>query len=287
MEKLVKENKPSGTALGVAAIILALSVDSEQPDLVTTEYVEKLSRLMTASGEMSGLAVRFYQTRIGAWLLRKIIDKRLPGQSAHFGRRKLYFEEQARQAISAGARQVLVLGAGYDLLCLRLAPEYPDVRWIEIDHPATASAKRRGLEAVGSSQNLRQIPVDLSQMSLLEVLKSEVSWNETDCSFVIAEGLTQYLTEDVVKQLFHTVDSQTGPSSRFGFTFVGWRDEENRPDAGPYTDKLLAEFEQRGEPWLWGIAAEALPEFMEKTPWKLIDRVTPAGVESFACVTKQ
>jgi hypothetical protein len=67
---------------------------------------------------------------------------------------------------------------------------------------------------------------------------------------------------------------------------VEWRDEEDRPEAGPFTDKLLAEFEQRGEPWLWGIAAERLPEFLEKTPWKLVDEVIPAGVESFACVTK-
>jgi methyltransferase (TIGR00027 family) len=283
----MNEDKPSDTALGVAYTILALSAGGNNTDLVSEEYVDKLSTLMKATGNMSSSAITLCRTRFGSWMVRRTIDRRFPDQSAQFGRRKLYFERQARQAVSAGARQVLVLGAGYDLLCIRLASEYPDVSWIEIDHPATASAKRRGLEALGMPPNVFQVPVDLSQKPLYDVLKSQKWWNESSCSFITAEGLTQYLTRDLVKTLFHTIGSLSGASSRFAFTFVGWSDEKGRPDMGPLTEKLQAEFERRGEPWLWGTSAESLPEFLQDTPWKLMEGVIPAGIESFACAVKK
>jgi methyltransferase (TIGR00027 family) len=282
----MEEHKPSQTARGVALVSLCLSVDRAHSGLVPPEYADRLARLMVATGEMSNLAVWFYQTRIGLWLVRRVFDKSMPGQFAEFGNRKAYFEAQARNAIAAGAHQILVLGAGYDLLCSRLAPEFPGVCFFEIDHPATALAKRRGLDILGMPENLRQISVDLAKTPLREALSNQDSWDKSARSFVIAEGLTQYLTEDVVKDLFETVDSQTGPSSRFGFTFVGWREQEDRPEAGPFTDNVLADFEKRGEPWLWGISIGKLSGFLEGTPWELIEEVKPAGMESFACVKK-
>lgn len=48
-----------------------------------------------------------------------------------------------KAAIEQGARQVLVLGAGFDTLCLRLAPQYPHVRFFEVDHPASTSSRSR------------------------------------------------------------------------------------------------------------------------------------------------
>ena len=84
------------------------------------------------------------------------------------------------------------------------------------------------------------------------------------------------------KPTFH--HSRTGASSRFGFTFVGWREQEGRVEAGPFTEKVLADFEKRGEPWLWGVSGEKLESFFEGTPWKLIEEVDRAGIEYFACV---
>lgn len=283
----MNEDKPSDTALGVAYILFALSAGGRNPDLVSEEYIETLSALMKATERMSGMTINFCRTRLGSWIVRRAIDRRFPDQSVQFGKRKLYFERQARKAISVGARQVLVLGAGYDLLCIRLAYEYPDVAFIEIDHPATASIKQKGLEALGMPLNFFQFPVDLSQKTLYEVLEIQDCWDTSNCSFVSAEGLTQYLTQKGVKQLFHAIDFLCGPSSRFCFTFVGWSDEEDRPDIGHLGEKLHAEFQRRGEPWLWGISAENLPEFLQDTPWKLLGDVIPAGIESFACVVKR
>jgi len=280
----MEKNKPSQTAKGVALVSLCLSTDRDNPGLVSPQYANLLSRLMLATGEMSKLAIRFYRSRVGLWLVRRAFEQSMPGQFVEFGHRKAYFENQAREAIAAGARQILVLGAGYDLLCLRLAPEFPNIVFFEIDHPATAGAKLRGFDAIGMPGNLLQISVDLAESPLGDVLVSQNAWDSSKCSFVIAEGLTQYLTEGVVRELFETVDSRTGASSRFGFTFVGWREQEGRVEAGPFTGKVLADFQKRDEPWLWGVSGEKLESIFEGTPWKLKEEVHRAGIEYFACV---
>src|SRR5210317_2104986 len=66
----------------------------------------------------------------------------------------------ARNGIHVGAAQVLVLGAGYDTLGWRLAPEFPGVNFFEIDHPATALLKAKGIDEMGQRENLYLIAED-------------------------------------------------------------------------------------------------------------------------------
>jgi O-methyltransferase involved in polyketide biosynthesis len=68
-------------------------------------------------------------------------DRMMPGQWEGFGYRKVFINEQVKKAIKGGAEQVLVLGAGFDTLCLRLAPDYPGVDLHKIDHLQRPLAK--------------------------------------------------------------------------------------------------------------------------------------------------
>ena len=54
----------------------------------------------------------------------------MPGQFEAFAHRKAFCEKRARKGIAAGATQVLVLGAGYDTLGWRLAPEFPEDKFV-------------------------------------------------------------------------------------------------------------------------------------------------------------
>jgi methyltransferase (TIGR00027 family) len=171
-----------------------------------------------------------------------------------------------------------VLGAGYDLLCLRLAPEFPEVRFLEVDHPPTARAKQRGLLALHAPGNVGSIPVDLQEHSLRKVL-DEAGWDQSAVSLVCAEGLTQYLPEQAVRELLAEVALVTGPRSAFALTFVGWRKDENRPEAGPKTDRTLARFAKRGEPWLWGCDPSRLEHFLANGPWVVAVPPSAAGMD--------
>lgn len=274
----MRDNKPSETAHGVAALALALSADRTQPGLVAPEYAEQLARLMQATGLMKARSTRILRSRVMAWLYRTLLERVMPGQFAAVGQRKAFFESRARAAILRGASRVLVLGAGYDLLCLRLAPEFPEVRFLEIDHPATASAKQRGLRALDAPENVTSVPADLAERSLSEVL-DEAGWDRSAVSMVCAEGLTQYLSEQTVRELLAEVALVTAPRSAFALTFVGWREDQNRPEAGPKTDRTLARFAKRGEPWLWGCDPSRLEEFLADGPWVVAVPPSAAGLD--------
>ncbi len=70
-------------------------------------------------------------------------------------------------------RQVLVLGAGYDTMGWRLAPEFAGVDFFEIDHPATARLKAKGIGAMGPRDNLHLIAEDLGERRLVDVLGAD------------------------------------------------------------------------------------------------------------------
>src|SRR4051794_17738665 len=60
------------------------------------------------------------------------------GQSATFSflaARTCFFDDAVRDAIRDGARQVVIVGAGFDTRAYRL--QQPGVQFFEVDHPAT------------------------------------------------------------------------------------------------------------------------------------------------------
>ncbi len=270
-------NKSSQTAVTVAVSLLSLSAHPSHKGAVEPAYADQLAKLLCASGQMTLLGAWAWRNPWIARGIRRSFDLAgLPGQFAAFGKRKRFFETQARKSIADGATQVLVLGAGYDLLCQRLGPEFPDVSFFEIDRPATSQAKRQGIEAIGRPPNFRLVVADLAVTSLAKVLKAEPSWDASVMSFVAAEGLTQYLPEYAVREMLDGVSRETGTGTAFALTFVGWREAENCAEAGPKTDKTLRRFAARGEPWLWGCEPSNLSVFLKGTEWKIL--VPPTSV---------
>ena len=144
----------------------------------------------------------------------------LPGQLVGVALRKRFIEDEVREAIAAGAGQVLVVGAGFDTLGLRLAPELPDVTFVEVDHPATHGVKRNAVEAVGEvPSNLHLVAADLRQEALGKVLDVTETWSSDASSVVVAEGLLMYLAEIEVVALFDEIRRATGPDSRVVLTY--------------------------------------------------------------------
>ena len=159
----------------------------------------------------------------------KAFDWMMPGQFEAFGYRKKFFEDQVQQAIARGSTQVLVLGGGYDTLGWRLAVEYPDVDFFEVDHPATALLKKSGIEKMGSRENLHLIPEDLSTHKLDDVLCRDKSWERGRRTVILAEGLLQYLSPEAVDDLFRQC-AQVADECAIVFTYISTRND-GRPDA--------------------------------------------------------
>lgn len=129
----------------------------------------------------------------------------LPGVQLHYLLRKRVIETGVRAAIESGAKQVVVIAGGFDTLAYRLHVEFPDVRFFELDHPATQRSKRSSLDVHGTvNGNLTLHPVDLTKRSLADVLQA-VNIDPTTETVVLAEGLLMYLEPAQVEQLLQAV----------------------------------------------------------------------------------
>ncbi len=277
----MKQGRISQTALKVALSLITLSVKDDWAQRLPPGLVEITERLLLASGS-PGYGPRLMRASKQQWMIRvyQIQDLMMPRQWEGFGHRKIFMQQQVEAAIEQGARQVLVLGAGFDTLCLRLAPQHSHVRFFEVDHPTTSSAKAKGVAAEGQPANLIQIAADLGEHALSKVLSEDGRWQSSQSSVLLAEGLFQYLTDDEVRGLLSETAACTSPGSRIAFTH-----------AIPGARKLLSILVRLiGEPWKSAVRSEDLPEYVEGTGWAMISDVDtePAhGVERYAVAERR
>ena len=284
----MRKERPSKTARKVALNIVTLGAKPGMDEVLPTGIVDATATVLVESGAVGATAVRWSRSprMVSVYMA---FDWMMPGQFEAFGHRKSFCERQVRDGIGAGARQVLVLGAGYDTMGWRLAPEFPGVDFFEIDHPATARLKAKGIEAMGQRSNLHLIAEDLGERQLVDVLHANDVWNPTAPAVIVAEGLLMYLSPEAVGALFDQCAAVTGAGSRIAFSYIGSR-TDGRPDAGPWTRLVMWILKVGGEPWLWSIRPEELGPFLKANGWGIAPDPEPSsgrcGVEFFGVAVK-
>ncbi len=272
------------TARKVALNIVTLGSQPGMDKILPHGIVDATTGLLVASGVAGERTIRLARSpkMIAVY---EAFDWMLPGQFEAFAHRKAFCEQQVRESISSGATQVLVLGAGYDTLCCRLAPEFLGVRFFEIDQPATSSLKQKGIKELGASENLHLIAEDLTERELSHVLGTNTAWDIHAQTVIIAEGLVMYLTTEAVQSLFTQCAAVVGQGSRIAFSYIP-SGEDGWPNVGRWTGLMLWLQRVVGEPWLWSLRPEHLSSFLKQHGWReapeLIKGSDQYGVEFFA-----
>jgi methyltransferase (TIGR00027 family) len=286
-DDVMHDKRPSRTAYKVALNILSLGAKPGMAEALPSGIVDATEKLLIASGAAGAKTVRWYRSPRMVFVF-EAFDWMMPGQFEAFAHRKAFCERQVREGIAAGAAQVLVLGAGYDTMGWRLAPEFPNVDFFEIDHPATACLKAKGMGKMGPRPNLHLISEDLGKRKLVDILTDDENWDLCASTTIVAEGLLQYLPYQAVRDLF-TQCASIAADTRIAFTYIPTR-EDGRPDVGPWTGLVLWLLKVGGEPWLWSIRPEEVGQFLETSGWtnapELVGADGKHGVELFAVATK-
>jgi methyltransferase (TIGR00027 family) len=284
----MRKDRPSRTALKVALNTVTLGSKTGMEAILPAGIVDATRKLLVASGAAGQRTVKWSQSQTSV-AIYEAFDWMLPGQFEAFAHRKAFCERQVREAIDDGATQILVLGAGYDTLGWRLAPEFSGVNFFEIDHPATAHLKTRGIESMGRRKNLRLVAEDLGKRMLSDVLTTDKSWDQSAQTVIIAEGLVMYLSPEAVRDLFCQCAAFVGGGSRIVFSYIP-TGADGRPDAGRWTGVMLFLQKVAGEPWEWSIRPEELGEFLDETGWTIapeqVRTTCKHGVEFYAVATK-
>jgi methyltransferase (TIGR00027 family) len=129
--------------------------------------------------------------------------------------RKRYARDQVRDALAAGAGQILMLGAGMDTLA------YGDqVPAFEVDMPENIADKRARVREIFGAvpDHVSLVPVRFETDDLAKSL-DDAGFRKDVPTMVVWEAVTQYLTEDDVRRTLAFL-ATLAAGSRFIFTFV-------------------------------------------------------------------
>ena len=199
-------------------------------------------------------------------------ERQIPGIMGNLWCRTRFIDDTFREAMAAGFRQVVILGAGLDTRAYRLVDTH-DVTVFEVDHPSTQAWKREQIEHLDPTHrsHVRFVPVDLDRDDLRAAM-SAAGFCTGIRTLFIWEGVTQYLTEKAVGATLRFVSTAVPPGSRLVFTYID-RGILDDSAARPISDALRSELERHGEPWKFGIRPDDLGDFLDARGFELVEDV--------------
>ena len=202
---VMKGDRPSRTAhfvaLGRAMADAGLSHLPEFRDPTARVFLsEKGTRSVAKSQRAFGEGKRGFAIR-AARVMADLI-----------GLRTVAIDRGVREAVAAGARQLVILGAGYDGRAWRM-PELSGVRVFEVDHPATQGDKRSRVSVLpATTAEVSFVPIDFERESLDTVL-DRAGHDRVSPTCWIWEGVVMYLTRDAMRATLRDIAGRSAPGS--------------------------------------------------------------------------
>lgn len=194
----------------------------------------------------------------------------VPGMAWHYLFRKAWIEAEARRAIAEGAGQLLVLGAGFDTLALRLARSHPGLAAVEIDRPGTMTRKRAALDAEGvaAPPGHRLLDADLAEQPLDAVLAGTLAPDVP--TVVVLEGVLMYLRESDVTALLRSLHGLFWAGLTVLFGAIATPDAEGGLRQR-VADHVLA---RGGERTRWACPRERMEAFLAPVGFRVAEAVS-------------
>jgi methyltransferase (TIGR00027 family) len=191
-----------------------------------------------------------------------------PDRLRHFCFRKKEIEKQTRKLLEEGGmQQIIVLGAGLDVLSMRLAKEYPAVKFIEIDTKESQDFKASSFQAhqVPLPDNVEFLRGDLRE-PLPGILNHSMLHNTGAKTLWIAEGFFMFIPQDGVIKLLKEIRECSAIGSHMIFTSL----PSHKP-ASLFRYMLQMFYLRKEEsPYQWTIAFDDVPLFIENLGYERV-----------------
>lgn len=209
--------------------------------------------------------------------LRWIVDNQL--SPTPLGR-AAFAEWHLQNAIRLGAKQYIILAAGYDSFAYR-QPEWASaVQIIEIDHPDTANDKKRRLETakIEIPNNTHYISADFNNPDWVCSLENHPAFKRTALSFCSLLGISYYLPKESFERMIEILSGILPPKSSIVFDY---------PDENTYTDKAGERAKKQNmlaaganEVMLASYSYSDMERLLEKHNFLMYEHLTPEEITS-------
>ncbi len=162
--------------------------------------------------------------------LRRIVNGHLA--PSPLGRSAWAEEALLRAVKTGGAKQYVLLGAGYDTFSLRLPDWAKGLTVFEVDLPETQADKRRRIERTGQNlpETLRFVPADLRAHDWTDALL-QAGYSPRQPAFFSALGLSYYLSGEEFSGLLKAIFGLLCPGGAVAFDYPAAQGEASRQEA--------------------------------------------------------
>lgn len=201
----------------------------------------------------------------------RLVDRLDPGGVTWVSARHRYLDDCMVAALRAGAEQVLILGAGYDMQAWRFVSELDGRPVFEVDLEAIGDRKARILEehaAELATVDRRRVVIDFEEQTLAEVL-GPAGFAAGVQTMVIWEGVAMYLTRAAVKDTLSSVRSLVGEGSELAMDM--WYVVDDPGVAGSAVRTAANALSLIGEPVTFPLHPEEAPHFVGRFGWRVND----------------
>jgi methyltransferase (TIGR00027 family) len=186
---------------------------------------------------------------------------------AHVVLRSRFTEDRLETAAAKGVSRYILIGAGFDTFALRQPSWARGLKIIEVDHPATQSAKRGRIAKAGLSEpeNLIFAPADFERESLGEVL-ARCGVSPRGPGFFSWLGVTMYLEETAIDATLRAI-AEFAPGTEVTLTF--------RQPLDDASSMLAARVSDLGEPFVSFFTPGEIEAKLRRNGFSGIDFLTP------------
>eukprot|EP00941_MAST-03F_sp_MAST-3F-sp1_P006014 g6014.t1 len=231
---------------------------------------------------------QFIMKMIGCQRLKRMFDSKAAGMYAMLVVRTRWIDDAlVEAAFNNQMKQVLILGAGYDMRGNRLSlPE--DVTVFEIDHPQVQRKKRKNnskIENLTNRRNITYLPVDFTTQTLDVELQKCKAFDSSKPCFIVIEGLSQYIPKDAFATTLNAIQSICGKGSKFAISYVDQNvyDDIGKVCGNAWNEDKLRTFLNRvssiGEPWITAFRKEEFSKFLkEKGGITIQEDISPSNL---------
>ena len=218
------------------------------------------------------------RSKVISRLFIRFVNYWAPGALEFLTARARVCDDEARAMARDRLDQLVLLGAGFDTMALRLKDTLAQTVVYEVDHPATQDVKRNcatiAARITGVLPKATYVAVDFERDDFSIKLREAgptagLAFDPSRRSLIVWVGVSYYLTRQAVERTFGQIASISPRGSRLIFDYM----IEDVIDGTSSDGEALAKARlvaRIGEPWLYGIAPERVLEYLASFGFQLI-----------------
>ncbi len=198
----------------------------------------------------------------------RAVDVWAPGAQEFLTIRARLSDDIAAEMAADGLDQIVLLGAGFDTMSLRIGQTLRNVTIFEVDHPSTQAVKCDALGRIGTPENLRFVAVDFERDDFVEKL-SQAGFAPDRLSLVVWMGVTYYLTAQAMSRALCQIHTLGRAGMRFAFDYM-LKEVINGATRNDNALRKARIASRLGEPWLFGLDPAMVGDYLTAFNFKLL-----------------